>query len=97
MSSEPNSAPDIDERSAYQIRLKGCLGNEWAEWFGCLSVTADADGTTLLISPAIDQAALHGLLKKVRDLGMRLISINPIGPDRPTADSSHLHTKRCEA
>jgi len=77
--------PDFDEPLAYQIRLKGHLGSDWAEWFGGLSVTLEGDGTTLLISPAIDQAALHGLLKKVRDLGLTLISINPIEPDRPEA------------
>jgi hypothetical protein len=92
-----DSAPDFDERLAYQIRLKGHLANDWAEWFGGLSITLDADGTTRLISPAIDQAALHGLLKKIRDLGLPLISINPIEPDRPMADSSQLPTKGHEA
>ena len=83
MSSELHSATDFDEPLAYQIRLKGQLGSEWAEWFGGLSITPDADGNTQLISPAIDQEALHGLLKKVRDLGLPLISINPIEPGQP--------------
>ena len=82
MTNERNLTTDPNEPAAYQIRLRGQLGNGWAEWFGSLSVTPDADGNTLLISPAIDQAALHGLLKKVRDLGLPLISINPIEPDQ---------------
>jgi len=82
MSNELNSTTDFDEPLAYQIRLKGQLGSEWSEWFGGLNITPDADGHTLLISPAIDQAALHGLLKKVRDLGLPLLSINPIEPDQ---------------
>ena len=90
MPNELNSAPDFDEPLAYQIKLKGYLGSEWAEWFGCMSITLEDSGTTLLTSPMIDQAALHGLLKKVRDLGLRLISVNPIDPSRPTADSSYL-------
>jgi hypothetical protein len=97
MSIALNSASDFDEPLAYQIRLKGHLDNEWAEWFGGLSLTLEADGTTLLISPAIDQAALHGLLKKVRDLGLQLISVNPIDSGLPTADSHHLLSKGHEA
>ncbi len=97
MPDELNSTPDFAEPMAYQIRLKGHLDDEWAAWFGGLSATPEADGTTLLISPAIDQAALHGLLKKVRDLGLRLISVNPIDPGRPTADESHPFTKGHEA
>ncbi len=94
MPNEPSTAPDLSEPLAYQIRLKGQLGREWAEWFGGLDITPEDDGTTRLISPPIDQAALHGLLKKVRDLGLRLISVNPIDPGRPTADSSYLPNQR---
>ncbi len=97
MPNELNSTPDLSEPLAYQIRLKGQLGREWAEWFGGLSITLDVNDDTLLVSPPIDQAALHGLLKKVRDLGLRLISVNPIDPGRPTADSSYLLTKGLEA
>jgi hypothetical protein len=87
MSNELN----FDEPLAYQIRLKGELGREWAAWFGGLSITLEDDGTTLLTSPAIDQAALHGLLKKVRDLGLPLISINPIEPDQAEVTSAGPH------
>jgi hypothetical protein len=66
----------------YQIRLKGQLGSQWTDWFGGLTLTLEANGDTLLTGPVIDQAALHGLLKKVRDLGLPLISINPLEPDR---------------
>ena len=64
----------------YQIRLKGHLGCEWTEWFGGLTVTLENKGETLLTGPVADQAALHGLLKKVRDLGMPLISVNCLQP-----------------
>jgi hypothetical protein len=84
MSNELNPATDSNEPRAYQIRLKGHLGNEWAEWFGGLSITLADNGDTLLTGLAIDQAALHGLLKKVRDLGMPLVSVSPVEPGSPT-------------
>lgn len=62
----------------YQIRLKGQLGDQWAEWFDGLTITADAEGNTLLTGPVVDDAALYGLLKRVRDLGMSLVSVNPL-------------------
>ena len=91
MPNDLNPATDTAEPLAYQIRLRGQLDSDWAEWFGGLSITLAENGEMLLISPAIDQAALHGLLKKVRDLGLPLISINPIEPDRAelTSISSH--------
>ncbi len=85
MPNELNPATDSNESRAYQIRLKGQLGREWAEWFGGLSITLADNGDTLLTGPAIDQAALHGLLKKVRDLGMPLVSVNPIEPGQAEA------------
>jgi hypothetical protein len=62
---------------AYQIRLKGHLGRQWTDWFEGMAITLEDDGDTLLTGPVVGQAALHGLLKKVRDLGMPLISISP--------------------
>ena len=59
----------------YQIRLKGHLGQQWAEWFCGLAITREANGDSLLTGPVVDQAALHGLIRKVRDLGMPLLSV----------------------
>ncbi len=59
----------------YQIRIKGHLGPQWTDWFGGLTITLEENGDTLLTGPVVDQAALHGLLRKVRDLGMPLLSV----------------------
>lgn len=61
-----------------EIRLKGHLDTRWASWFDGLTISQTEDGDTVLAGPVADQAALHGLLKKVRDLGLPLLSINPI-------------------
>jgi hypothetical protein len=62
----------------YQIRLQGHLGHRWAEWFGDVTITLEEGGETLLTCPVVDQAALHRLLRKVRDLGLPLISVTPV-------------------
>jgi hypothetical protein len=62
----------------YQIRLKGHLGRQWTDWFDGLTITLEDSGDTLLTGPLADQAALHGLLKKVRDLGLTLLSLNQV-------------------
>ena len=69
-----------DEAVIYQIRIEGQFGQQWTDWFEGLSITPGEDGTTLLTGPVIDQSALHGLLKKVRDLGMPLVSVSPLEP-----------------
>lgn len=66
---------DPSQAMVYQIRVKGHLGSQWTDWFGGLTVTLEDNGETLLTGPVVDQAALHGLLKKVRDLGMPLVSV----------------------
>ncbi len=60
----------------YQIRIEGELGQEWVNWFGGLAISLEGDGVTLLTCTVNDQAALHGLLRKLRDLGLPLLSIN---------------------
>jgi hypothetical protein len=64
----------------YQIRINGHLGCQWADWFDDLTIKLEDNGDTLLTGPVVDQAALYGLLKKVRDLGMPLVSVNCIDP-----------------
>ena len=73
---EPQAAPF--HSMVYQIRIKGHLSSQWSDWFDGLNVELEEDGDTLLTGPVVDQAALHGLLKKVRDLGMPLLSVNQI-------------------
>ena len=70
----------------YRIRVKGHLGPQWSEWFDQMTVILEADGTTTLSGPIVDQAALHGLLVKVRDLGLELISVSQDDPDRDSRD-----------
>jgi hypothetical protein len=65
---------DPNQAMIYQIRIKGHLGPQWVDWFEGLAITLEDNGDTLLTGPVTDQAALHGLLRKVRDLGMPLIS-----------------------
>jgi len=78
MSNNPDPTTDPGQPTIYQIRLAGHLGTQWADWFGGLTITLAEDGETLLTGPVMDQAALHGLLRKVRDLGMPLISVNRV-------------------
>ncbi len=73
-------ANDLDKPMVYQIRIEGHLGPKWTDWFGGLSITLEDNGETLLTGPVVDQAALHGLLRKIRDLGMPLISAVRVNP-----------------
>ena len=80
MSNNLNPKTDPSQPMVYQIRIKGHLGRQWTDWFGGLTITLEDNGDTLLTGPVVDQAALHGLLKKVRDLGMPLVSVSPVRP-----------------
>ena len=84
MANELEPTTDPGQPVVYQIRLKGHLGADWAGWFGGLTITLEEDGDTLLAGPVADQSALHGLLKKVRDLGMPLVSVSPVEPGPST-------------
>ena len=98
MSNELETKTPPSQSVVYQIRLKGHLGSQWADWFDGLTITLEENGDTLLTGPVIDQAALHGLLKKVRDLGMPLVSVSPVEPGPSTtletgqADRSDVKT-----
>jgi len=80
MSEKHASTQDHYEPGIYEIRIKGHLDDKWADRFEGLTITLEDNGDTLLTGPVIDQAALHGLLKKVRDLGMPLVSVCPVEP-----------------
>lgn len=90
MDERRGSPNDRHEARRYEIRLMGRLDSSWAAWFGGMSLTHASDGTTVLAGPVADQAALHGLLQKLRDLGITLISVNedeidpPIARDNPS-------------
>jgi hypothetical protein len=76
MSSKLNSEIEPGHPMIYQIRIKGHLDNQWTDWFGGMTLAQEDNGDTVLTGLVVDQAALHGLLKKVRDLGMPLISVS---------------------
>src|SRR5260221_5367918 len=78
MSNEPNRVTKPDQPMVYQLRIRGQLGSQWSDWFGGLTITAEANGDTLVTGAVVDQAALHGLLKKMRDLAMPLIAVMPV-------------------
>jgi hypothetical protein len=71
------------EPGRYEIRVKGHLADRWAAWFDGMTLTRQADGTTVLHGPVADQSALHGLLRKVSDLGLPLLSVTPSDQHKP--------------
>ena len=85
MSSTFNSEIDPGQPLVYQIRIKGHLGREWADWFEGLTIRLTDNGDTLLTGPVVDQAALYGLLRKVRDVGIPLLSVVRVTPAQADA------------
>ena len=78
---------NLDQVAAmYEIRIRGHLGHQWTDWFEGLTITLQENGDTLLTGPVVDQAALHGLLRKVRDLGIPLISVRCVGAGHAGGD-----------
>jgi len=73
------------EIQQYEFRVKGHLGHRWAAWFGGMTLTALDDGTTVICGPVVDQAALHGLLHRLRDAGIPLLSLTLLQPDPPAS------------
>ena len=87
MSEKHASPQDHYEPGVYKIRIKGHLDAKWVDRFDGLTITLEENGDTILTGPVIDQAALHGLLKKVRDLGMPLLSVCPLEPGHSDASN----------
>ena len=84
MSNQLDARIDPSQSTIYQIRIAGHLDSQWTEWFGGMTITLEDNGDTLLTGPVIDQAMLYGLPKRVRDLGMPLVSVSPVEPGPPT-------------
>ena len=82
MANDINSEIDPGQPVAYQIKIKGHLGGQWTDWFDGLAITLEDNGDTLLTGSVTDQAALHGLLRKVRDLGMPLCSVTSVSVEK---------------
>jgi hypothetical protein len=76
-----NPKMDPGKTKIYQIRIKGHLGSQWSEWFEGQTITLEENGDTLITGPVVDQAALYGLLKKVRDIGLQLVSLTQVQSD----------------
>ena len=88
MSNDPKQKNDPNQPTIYQIRIECHLDDQWTDWFSGLTTTLEENGDTLLTGPVVDQAALFGLLKKVRDLGLPLVSLNRVEPCKPDMSST---------
>ena len=99
MNTTPVSMENHHEPGLYEIRLKGHLDAKWADWFDGLTIARADNGETLLRGPVVDQAALHGVLRKLRDLGLPLVSVNQIDPKQANGpdgnmDTDHHHSNK---
>jgi hypothetical protein len=88
MSATDRSPRRCSELQRYEIRVQGHLDARWADWVDGLAFTHEGDGTTTLTGPLVDQAALHGVLTRIRDLGLPLVSLRRVCPDRDASDAS---------
>lgn len=93
MNDTPARAGNSDQTGLYEIRLKGHLDDKWADWFEGLIMTREDSGETLLAGPVLDQAALHGLLRKVRDLGLPLVSVVRVEPNQANEPDGNANTE----
>jgi len=82
MSRPPEGAAPAEPPAYYELRVQGVLDPRWSAWFDGLQLTSDQAGRTTIAGPVADQAALHGLLTKIRDLGLPLLSVRRLDPDR---------------
>ncbi len=80
MSDLPTTSGNQDEPEHYAIRVRGHLDSRWSGWFDGMTITLEGDGTTVLAGPVVDQAALHGLLRKVRDMSLTLVAVSQENP-----------------
>ena len=94
MSNNSKQKTDSSQPTIYQIRIEGHLDDQWTDWFSGLTIALEENGDTLLSGPIADQAALFGLLKKVRDLGMPLVSVNRIEPFKSDMASTSLEKEK---
>ena len=81
-----------NDSTEYEIRVKGHLDARWSAWFDGLRLTKESGGTTGISGPVVDQAALHGLLQKLRDVGMPLLSITQVSPDLTSSEPTSRRT-----
>jgi len=88
MPDDPSPRSDPGQPAVYQVRVRGHLHDRWADWPSGLSITREESGDTVLMVRVLDQAALHGLLRKLRDVGVPLVSINPAGSGQTGIPSS---------
>jgi hypothetical protein len=94
MSSDPKQKENPDQPLVYQIRIEGHLDDQWTDWFGNLTITLEDNGDTFLTGIVIDQAMLYGLLRKVRDLGLSLVSVNRVEISQSDVAESALRNRK---